>query len=65
MKIDKNLISLYEDFDLDELRYLIACPDEIQTGEEIPTDDVIAEHLKVINYLTEKEVNKNEKTKLL
>jgi hypothetical protein len=52
--MDKQLLSLYKDFELEELESLSEYPEEIETGEKFQTDFVVAEHLKVINYLIEK-----------
>ena len=48
MKIDKQLLELYQDFDYEELLWLVEHPEEIETGENYQTDGVIAEHLKII-----------------
>ena len=55
--MDKQLLSIYQDFDLEELEMLADNSNEIETGEDYQTSDVVDEHLKVINYLIK--TNKN------
>ena len=55
--MDKQLLAIYKDFELEELEGLSEYPENIETGENYPTDDVVAEHLKVINFLIKLEYN--------
>ena len=49
--MDSQLLSLYKDFEIEELERLSEYPEDIETECPYCCDDCVSEHLEVINYL--------------
>ena len=67
--MNKQLLSLYKDFEIEELERLSEYPEDIETECPLCCDDCMNEHLKAINYLIKLKNNgeaatQKEKTKI-